>query len=285
VTRTHDRPRRTPARALATSLTAAALVGDLVVGTLLGAEPARAQTAEPSAEAASSDGLEPSPPPEPGDAPEPAPEPEPEPVPEAPPAPAPESSPGRTDVPEARPAPAPPAAGMPIDIPEAAAPVRSGYAGELPADAEASSRTPSGRRTASSTDAAPDERHVVPGRRARQSRGETPRDGRRRATGGERAPAPSPGTRHRARGRTQGRDTSGASVPTPPESHTVVAGEHVWGIAAEQLATRTGRPVSDVGAAEIAPYWVRVCMLNAPHLRSGDPNLVYPGEVIELPPT
>jgi hypothetical protein len=173
---------------------------------------------------------------------------------------------------------------MPIDIPAAAAPVRSGYAGDLPADAEASTRRPSDRRSAPPSDAAADEQHVVPGRSARQGRGETPRDGRRRAAGSGRAPTPPSGTRHRARARTHGRDASAAPVPTPPESHTVVAGEHLWGIAAEQIATRTGRPVSDVGTAEIAPYWVRVCMLNAPHLRSGDPNLVHPGEVIELPP-
>ncbi len=120
--------------------------------------------------------------------------------------------------------------------------------------------------------------------RRAQSPREAPRDGRRRADPGDRAPTAAPGSRRRARARTRGRDASGAQVPTPPESHTVVAGEHLWGIAAEQIASRTGRAVADVSAAEVAPYWVRVCMLNAPHLRSGDPDLVYPGEVIELPP-
>ena len=36
--------------------------------------------------------------------------------------------------------------------------------------------------------------------------------------------------------------------------------------------------------AEITPYWRRVIVANAGGLRSHDPNLIYPGERIVLPP-
>ena len=35
---------------------------------------------------------------------------------------------------------------------------------------------------------------------------------------------------------------------------------------------------------DVAPYWLRVVELNRHRLRSGNANLVYPGEVVELPP-
>ena len=72
--------------------------------------------------------------------------------------------------------------------------------------------------------------------------------------------------------------------PTAGATHTVARGEHLWSIAARQVATATGNPRADVAPADIAPYWLRVVEVNRPRLRSGDPNLVYPGEVVELPP-
>jgi resuscitation-promoting factor RpfA len=72
-------------------------------------------------------------------------------------------------------------------------------------------------------------------------------------------------------------------VPAPPPltrapvtSHVITPGDHLWSIAAAHLGAVT--------AAEIAPYWRRVVEHNRSRLRSGDPNLVYPGEIIELPP-
>jgi hypothetical protein len=64
-----------------------------------------------------------------------------------------------------------------------------------------------------------------------------------------------------------------ASPPAsaPGGTHRISPGEHLWSIAASR-------------AADVAPYWRRLVALNRPHLRSGDPNLVYPGETIELPP-
>jgi hypothetical protein len=78
-----------------------------------------------------------------------------------------------------------------------------------------------------------------------------------------------------------------AAPPPAPDTnatHTVVRGEHLWSIGAAHLAMTTGRAVRDLTAADIAPYWVRVVEMNRGRLQSGNPNLVYPGEVLELPP-
>ena len=77
-----------------------------------------------------------------------------------------------------------------------------------------------------------------------------------------------------------------APLPAPAAgaTHTVATGEHLWSIAAGQVATATGKPPAGLSPAEIAPYWRRVVELNLHRLRSGNPNLVYPGEVVELPP-
>jgi hypothetical protein len=72
-------------------------------------------------------------------------------------------------------------------------------------------------------------------------------------------------------------------VPAVPLVHTVIPGDNLWEIAAAHLAATSGRPRSELGALDIAPYWTRVCMVNRPHLVSGDVGLIYAGEVIELP--
>ena len=63
-----------------------------------------------------------------------------------------------------------------------------------------------------------------------------------------------------------------------------MGGEHLWSIAAGQVAMVTGKSPADLSPADVAPYWLRVVELNRHRLRSGNPNLVYPGEVVELPP-
>lgn len=62
----------------------------------------------------------------------------------------------------------------------------------------------------------------------------------------------------------------------------VVAGDHLWKISADRLAEDLGRAATDV---EIWPYWWEVIASNLPALRSGDPDLIYPGELIQLPAT
>jgi nucleoid-associated protein YgaU len=71
----------------------------------------------------------------------------------------------------------------------------------------------------------------------------------------------------------------GPSAPIEPVSldQVVVArGDHLWKISERHIdATSPGLGV--------APYWLEVIDLNRPGLRSGDPDLIYPGEVIVLP--
>jgi hypothetical protein len=75
-----------------------------------------------------------------------------------------------------------------------------------------------------------------------------------------------------------------APTPTAEATHTVTGGEHLWSIAAGHVATMIGKSPADLASADIAPYWLRVVEINLPRLRSGTPNLVYPGEVVELSP-
>lgn len=62
------------------------------------------------------------------------------------------------------------------------------------------------------------------------------------------------------------------------ESGTVVVerGDHLWKISARHLGENS--PESEIG-----PYWREVIEVNLPRLRSGDPDLIFPGEVVELP--
>lgn len=62
---------------------------------------------------------------------------------------------------------------------------------------------------------------------------------------------------------------------------TVRHGDHLWGLAERHLAEVLGR--SDLGEHEIARYWVSVIEANRETIRSGNPDLIYPGEVLVLP--
>ncbi|MCZ7526347.1 MAG: hypothetical protein M5U14_08220 [Acidimicrobiia bacterium] len=76
-----------------------------------------------------------------------------------------------------------------------------------------------------------------------------------------------------------------APGPTAPAvtTHVIVPGEHLWSIAADHLARTTGLPPSRLGNDEIARTWIRVVEANRSRLASGDPDLVFPGEVVVLP--
>jgi len=87
--------------------------------------------------------------------------------------------------------------------------------------------------------------------------------------------------------------TSATPVAVPPaatapgdavDTVVVVPGDNLWLLAARRLARATGRDPASVPDAEVAPYWVRVCDVNRDRLASGDPNLVFPGEQVVLPP-
>jgi nucleoid-associated protein YgaU len=70
--------------------------------------------------------------------------------------------------------------------------------------------------------------------------------------------------------------------PAPERSVVVEPGDHLWKISASHLEGILDRPAEP---AEIDPYWRVVIETNRALLSSGDPDLIYPGEVIKLPPT
>jgi nucleoid-associated protein YgaU len=65
-----------------------------------------------------------------------------------------------------------------------------------------------------------------------------------------------------------------------PDQVTVMSGDHLWKISRAHLEDQLGRDVTD---DEVTPYWREVIGANRDHLRSGDPDLIYPGETVYLP--
>jgi nucleoid-associated protein YgaU len=78
------------------------------------------------------------------------------------------------------------------------------------------------------------------------------------------------------------RADSPAPVNEPAGEHVVVvrAGDNLWVLAQRALEHGT----DDAQPGEIAPYWKRVIAANAATLRSHDPDLIFPGERVVLPP-
>jgi hypothetical protein len=63
---------------------------------------------------------------------------------------------------------------------------------------------------------------------------------------------------------------------------TITAGDHLWQVAASTLESTWQRPPTD---AEVTSYWQALVELNRDRLAVPDqPDLVYPGQVFELPP-
>ena len=76
----------------------------------------------------------------------------------------------------------------------------------------------------------------------------------------------------------------GPTVPDGTVAHTVTVrrGDHMWSLSEDHLQRVTGR--ADLGEHQIARYWVRVINENRWRIRSGNPDLIYPGETLVLPP-
>lgn len=79
-------------------------------------------------------------------------------------------------------------------------------------------------------------------------------------------------------------------VVPPPDAKTVPAtqdrvevgkGDHFWKLAHQRLRAVKGREPS---TEEVAAYWVEVVEANRHRIRSGNPDLIYPGEIVLLPP-
>jgi nucleoid-associated protein YgaU len=62
--------------------------------------------------------------------------------------------------------------------------------------------------------------------------------------------------------------------------YVVHAGDSLWGIARAEVTRSGGGQVDD---AAIARYWLRVVAANRATLRSGNPSLIFPGEIVTLP--
>lgn len=66
-----------------------------------------------------------------------------------------------------------------------------------------------------------------------------------------------------------------------PAEVTVRSGDNLWIMCRRYLTGALGhRPTN----GEVAPYWRQVIANNRPHLISGNPDLIFAGEVIEMPP-
>jgi hypothetical protein len=64
----------------------------------------------------------------------------------------------------------------------------------------------------------------------------------------------------------------------------VAEGDNLWTIARDRLAKVSGRPADELSEREVARYWLDVVDTNRASLRSGNPDLIFPGEIIKLPP-
>lgn len=62
-----------------------------------------------------------------------------------------------------------------------------------------------------------------------------------------------------------------------PDSYNVVKGDNLWAIAERRVGLAGDLDI-------VSAYWRRLVAVNRNTLRSGDPNLIYPGEMISLPP-
>ncbi|HUP70374.1 MAG TPA: hypothetical protein VM142_11230 [Acidimicrobiales bacterium] len=79
------------------------------------------------------------------------------------------------------------------------------------------------------------------------------------------------------------------SVPKPDTAkatsaatYLVQPGDNFWKIAQHELAKATGRPAEALNAKEVGRYWIQLVEKNRHTIRSGNPNLIYPGEAITL---
>lgn len=70
----------------------------------------------------------------------------------------------------------------------------------------------------------------------------------------------------------------------PAATWDVVKDDNLWSICTRHLAEVTGRTPSSLRAGEIATYWWAVVDANRSTIRSGNPNLIYAGEVVQLLP-
>ena len=59
----------------------------------------------------------------------------------------------------------------------------------------------------------------------------------------------------------------------------VVSGDNLWTIAQGIVEVRSESPTNN----DIAQYWAHLVAANRATLRSGNPSLIFPGEIVTLP--
>jgi nucleoid-associated protein YgaU len=69
--------------------------------------------------------------------------------------------------------------------------------------------------------------------------------------------------------------------PVRSRTHIVEPGENLWSIARSALATAGSHQPSD---AQLIAYWHALIASNRTSLRSRSPSLIFPGEIVTLPP-
>lgn len=69
--------------------------------------------------------------------------------------------------------------------------------------------------------------------------------------------------------------------PAPGDQYRVAAGDNLWTIAQRAVSQALGHSPT---IQQTASYWVDLIEVNREAIRSGDPNLIFPGEAILLPP-
>jgi hypothetical protein len=72
-----------------------------------------------------------------------------------------------------------------------------------------------------------------------------------------------------------------AEVAAVAEEWVVGAGDSFWSIAEATLGEVLGRAPGD---AEVDPYWRRLVEANGDRIVSGDPDVIFPGQRLALPP-
>ncbi|MBP9115762.1 MAG: LysM peptidoglycan-binding domain-containing protein [Acidimicrobiia bacterium] len=74
--------------------------------------------------------------------------------------------------------------------------------------------------------------------------------------------------------------TTESTTTTDSTSYTVVSGDNFWNIAKVHVEQNLGHSPTN---AEVANYWVKLIDANRANIRSGDADLIFPGEVFSFP--
>ncbi len=69
-----------------------------------------------------------------------------------------------------------------------------------------------------------------------------------------------------------------ASPVPSPGTYVVRPGDSLWSITEQNLASATGRSISELDPGEVRASWLRLVEINGNRVQSGDADLIFPGE-------